>query len=77
MNSTKITEQINPKSIDIQKKKICEILKIFTSEDLIVIQAIEKILPELEKLINAIITTFKNNGRFDYKRRIRERDRKY
>ena len=61
MNSTKTTEQINPKSMNIHKKKISDILKIFNSEDLVVIKSIQKILPELEKLIDAVIFCFQNN----------------
>ena len=42
MNTTKITEEINSNSIDIDKKSIIEILTIFNSEDTEVIKSINK-----------------------------------
>ena len=48
MNSTKTTEQINPNSKGINKKSISEILEIFNSEDLKIIESVKRVLPNLE-----------------------------
>ena len=66
MNSTKTTEQINPNSKGINKKSISEILEIFNSEDLKIIDSVKKVLPNLEKLINDVIDAFKNGGKLYY-----------
>ena len=49
MNSIKTTEQINPKSTNIHKKKISDILIIFNSAQLVGIKSIQKIIDNLEK----------------------------
>ena len=66
MNSTKTTEQINPNSKDINRKSISEILEIFNSEDLKIIESVKRVLPNLEKLINDVINAFKNQGKLYY-----------
>ena len=66
MNSSKTTEQINKKSIDIDSKSIIEILGIFNSEDYQMLQAIKNVLPTLEKLIIDVIDSFNCNGRLFY-----------
>ena len=66
MNSTKITEEINSNSIDINKKSTADILKIFNTEDIEVIKSINNILIDLEKLIEDVIECFKNQGRLFY-----------
>ena len=63
MNSSKITEEINPNSKDINTKNIDQILRIFNSEDSLTIEAVKNILPSLEKLILNVIKCFKNNGK--------------
>ena len=66
MNSIKITEEINPNSIGIETKNILEILKIFNVEDASVITSINKVLSDIESLIEIVIQCFKNNGRLIY-----------
>ena len=55
MNSTKITEEINQNSIDIHTKNIDEILKIFNLEDSKIVDSINNVSTDLEKLIIDVI----------------------
>ena len=55
MNSSKTTEQINQKSINIDTQNIIEILEIFNLEDYSVIEAVKSVFPDLEKLIIEIV----------------------
>jgi len=66
MNSSKITEEINQKSINIDTKDIGEIFDIFISEDYSMLQAIKDVFPNLEKLIKDVIYSLNNNGRLFY-----------
>lgn len=66
MNSTKVTEQINPNSININTKDIKEIVDIFISEDYNVIEAVKKVSSDIENLIIDVIDSFNNNGRLFY-----------
>jgi N-acetylmuramic acid 6-phosphate etherase len=66
MNSSKITEEINPNSKDINTKNIDQILKIFNSEDSLIIEAVKNILPDIKKLILNVIECFNNNGKLFY-----------
>ena len=66
MNSIKTTEGINPNSKDIETKDISEILEIFNFEDSSIIISINKVLPDIEDLIELVIQCFKNNGRLIY-----------
>ena len=66
MNSSKITEEINQKSINIDTKDIGEIFDIFISEDYTMLQAIKDVFPNLEKLIKDVIYSLNNNGRLFY-----------
>ena len=50
MNSSKITEEINPNSKDISTKNIDQILEIFNSEDSLIIEAVKNIIPDLIKI---------------------------
>ena len=66
MNSIKITEQINSNSLNINTKSINEILKIFNKEDSKIIIAVNKVLPNIEDVINVVISCFKKNGKLFY-----------
>ena len=66
MNSSKITEQINQKSLSIDTKDIIEILDIFNSEDYVMLKAIKDISLDLEKLIIDVIASFNSGGRLFY-----------
>lgn len=51
---------------DIEKKSVAELLHDINQEDKKVPEAIEKILPDLEKLVSAIEEKLKNGGRMFY-----------
>lgn len=60
------TEDRNPRSKDLDLKSIGEILKIINEEDKTIADAIELKLPEIEKVTNKVVETFKNGGRLFY-----------
>ena len=65
MASLRITEQ--PSLYDhLEKKSVAEIIKDINDEDKKVPMAIEKALPELEKIISAIEHQLRNGGRMFY-----------
>jgi len=66
MNSSKITEEINQKSIDIDKKNIIEILEIFNVEDYSMLNGIKEAFPDINKLIIDVIDSFNSKGRLFY-----------
>jgi N-acetylmuramic acid 6-phosphate etherase len=61
-----MTEQRNPKSMDIDSKSVKEILEIINEEDKLVPLAVEKELPYIEKAVDLIVNSFKNGGRLLY-----------
>lgn len=72
------TEQRNPRSMDIDKKPIIEILKIINEEDKLVPLAVEKELPFIEKAVEIIVNALKNGGRFNLLRcRNQRKTRRY
>ena len=65
MATLRLTEQ--PSLYDhLEKKSVAEIIKDINDEDKKVPQAIEKALPELEKIISAIEHQLRNGGRMFY-----------
>ena len=60
------TEKRNPKTQNLDILKISEFLKIMNDEDKNVAFAVEKVLPELTKIIEMIINNLKNGGRLIY-----------
>lgn len=60
------TEDRNPRSKDLDLKSIGEILKIINEEDKTIADAIELKLPDIEKVTNKVVETFKNGGRLFY-----------
>jgi len=60
------TEQRNPASINLDQLSIAESIQLMNDQDKKVPQAIEKALPQIETLIEAVIKSFKNNGRLIY-----------
>ena len=65
MSTLRITEQ--PSLYDhLEKKSVAEIIKDINDEDKKVPMAIEKALPELEKIISAIENQLRNGGRMFY-----------
>ena len=47
----KITESLNSRSVDIDKKEIIDILSIFTDEDAIAIKAVKDSIKDIKKII--------------------------
>lgn len=60
------TEQRNAKTKDLDLLETSEIIKIMNEEDLNVVAAVKEGLPQIEKVIKAMIDTLQNNGRIVY-----------
>lgn len=60
------TEQINPKTIELDKMSIREALSVMNEEDHKVPAAIKEAIPQIEKAIEAVIEAFNNGGRLIY-----------
>lgn len=61
-----ITEQENPKSVDIDKVSTMEALKIINGEDRLVADSVEKVLPEIGTVVDSIVERLKTGGRLFY-----------
>lgn len=61
-----ITEAINPKSADIDLKSVGDILALMNSEDFKVPQAVKASLPQIEKVVEQVVHTFRFGGRLFY-----------
>ncbi|MFC1760410.1 N-acetylmuramic acid 6-phosphate etherase [Candidatus Neomarinimicrobiota bacterium] len=66
MCSDLITEKQNPHSIDIDKLSILEILELINKEDSIISSVVQKVIPELEKVVEFTATALKNGNRIIY-----------
>ena len=64
--SDKSTEQQNFRSEKIDSMGIKEILTIMNEEDKAVPLAVEKALPEIEKFVEGVVKSFKNDGKLFY-----------
>ncbi len=60
------TEQINPASLDLDRKSSLQIAKIINNEDAKVAAAVRRALPQIAKAIDLIATALKNGGRLIY-----------
>lgn len=60
------TEQRNQASMNLDQMSIREAIQLMNEQDKKVPEAIEKALPEIEALIEAVIKSFENNGRLIY-----------
>ena len=63
---TKITEQNNPLSKNIDSLNVIEMLKIINQEDSLIPSIINKHLESIEKVIEEVVFCLKNNGRLFY-----------
>jgi N-acetylmuramic acid 6-phosphate etherase len=64
---TKIgTEQRNKNTMDIDQKSTSEILRLINEEDKTVAYAVEAALPQITKVVDAVVESFKKNGRLIY-----------
>ena len=60
------TEKTNPKTKDLDLLSTSEILSIMNEEDLNVVAAVKKALPQIEEVVKACVETIKNKGRVIY-----------
>lgn len=60
------TEQRNPKSINIDKLPVLDILKIINDEDKLVPLAVEKEIPYIAQAVEIVVNALKNGGRLLY-----------
>ena len=61
-----LTEQRNPKTMDIDRKSIIEILGIINSEDKLVPYAVEREIPNIAKAVEFVVKSFRMGGRLFY-----------
>lgn len=61
-----LTEQRNEASMNLDQLSIEEGLELMNSQDKLVPNAVKKALPEIKKLVEAVIETFNNDGRLIY-----------
>lgn len=61
-----ITESKNPDSMDIDQKSLDEIIKIFNDEERKVVEAVASQAPQIAKVIELIVHSFKHEGRLFY-----------
>ena len=66
MNSTKITEQQNPNSMNIDSMSIDEILETINKDDEKVAIAVKKAIPEIQLFVESLVNSFWNGGRLFY-----------
>lgn len=58
MNSTKITEQQNPNSMNIDSMDIGEILRIINNEDEKIAMAVKKAIPQIQLFVESLVGSF-------------------
>jgi len=61
-----ISEQVNPRTVNIDKLSVEEILEIINDEDKKVAYAVERELPNIAKAVRAMIKALKSGGRIFY-----------
>lgn len=60
------TEQRNEKTMNLDLLSTMEIIEIMNEEDLNVVAGVKKALPQIEKVVGAMIETLRNKGRIIY-----------
>ena len=63
MNSTKITEQQNPNSMNIDLMGIDQILETINKDDEKVAIAVKKAIPEIQLFVESLVNSFCDGGR--------------
>ena len=66
MNSTKITEQQNPNSMNIDLMGVDEILEIINKDDEKVAIAVNKAIPEIQSFVESLVNSLWDGGRLFY-----------
>ncbi len=61
-----ITEQQNPRSTEIDKKSISEILEIINEEDSTVSDAVKKVIPAITQVVELVVTALKDGQKIIY-----------
>ncbi|MCD6442695.1 MAG: N-acetylmuramic acid 6-phosphate etherase [Thermotogae bacterium] len=61
-----MTEMRNPRSENLDRMSIMEILRLMNDEDRKVVSAVEEVLTEVEKAVNLVVQTLKDDGRVFY-----------
>jgi N-acetylmuramic acid 6-phosphate etherase len=61
-----VTESRNPRTFDLDTKSTLEILKIINAEDKKVAFEVEKVIPQITKGVDLIVSSLKKNGRIFY-----------
>jgi len=61
-----VTEQANPKTSELDTMDVSDILKLINDEDKTCAYAVEKVLPQIEKIVNALVERFGRGGRILY-----------
>lgn len=60
------TEESNPRSIRLDEMSINEVLTIMNEEDQKIASAVQQIIPTIEKVVEKVVSAFKNGGRLIY-----------
>ena len=66
IHNERITEKQNPHSMNIDKFSILEILELINKEDSLISSAVQKAIPEIEKVVEFAVTALKNGNRIIY-----------
>lgn len=61
-----LSEERNPRSMDVDLMSAAEIVSLINSEDRLVPDAVGKTLPQVAQAVDAIVTTFRQEGRLVY-----------
>ena len=61
-----VTEKRNPDSMNLDELSVMEIIRLMNREDLKVISAVGKALPEIEQVIQQCVNCMKQGGRIIY-----------
>lgn len=60
------TESRNPKTLNLDMMSTHELLSVMNEEDLTVVEAVKKVLPEVEQTVQAVILALNRGGRLIY-----------
>lgn len=63
---TLMTEQVNPRTVDIDQKSTTDILQLINSEDKTVAYAVEKEIPAIAAAVDHIVSRIRQGGRLFY-----------
>jgi len=66
VHSDLITEKQNPHSMEIDKLSTLEILKLINKEDDLISSAVQRAIPEIEKVVEFTVAALKNGNRIIY-----------